>query len=104
MISWAIPCATWTLALVAYVVLRVVEKRCEPERRAADEPGQIHQLRLTGMETGTEYRRPSAVDLGLLPGSPDPNRIELPSPTRRRPQATRRRARLPPRAPYSARR
>ena len=75
MISWAIPCATWTLALIAYVVLHIVEKRCEPECRALDEPSQKRQPGLTGLEGGAEYPRASMVGLGPLPGSLDLNRV-----------------------------
>ncbi len=42
--SWAIPCATWALALVAYVALHVVEKRCAAERRVRTSPARYASL------------------------------------------------------------
>jgi len=65
MTSWTVPCGTWTLAFIAYVVLHIVEKRRGPKhglgasqrRRCVGEPGQMHLPELTGMGTGAEHPR-----------------------------------------------
>ena len=59
LITWAVPGVTWTLALIAYVVLQAVEKRLKLKRSRASSrrlAGGLAQARHPGL-VGTEYQR-----------------------------------------------